>query len=424
MGLGSNFLATAGSAAVANYMKNNSKPQPGANGQQSQPYGQGAQYGQQGGQYGQQGGQYGQQGQSGQGGQQQYGIYGQGGQSGNQYGQAYGQGGQYGQPQGAPGQQYPQQGSQGNFAPASAAYAAYAAGSGQGAGPNNTNIQYLVNVLQQCVQDQNIQAFYTPQSLNNIAQSVAQSGALNKIAQEWRLPAELAPEIVKLALFDVILYVDDSGSMAYEGGGERIEDLKLILSRVAYATSLFDHDGIQVRMMNSKVEGNHINSEQEALRLVSQIKFSGLTPLGTSLWQKILQPLVVSPAQQGRLVKPVLVICITDGSPAGEPNGHLFDVILRANQELRQTRFGPDAISYQFAQVGDDMKASRFLAELDAHPTVGSLVDCTSNFEAEQEEVQRKTGTILDPTMWIVKLLMGPISSAFDVKDETSQRRY
>ncbi|ODN95748.1 hypothetical protein L198_04366 [Cryptococcus wingfieldii CBS 7118] len=325
--------------------------------------------------------------------------------------------GQQLQPHGYGGQ-YPQQEPRGYIGPGS-----LQEGPAQGPGDsNNANTQYLMNVLQQCVQDQNLHAFYNPQALNIVAQGVAQSGALNTIAQEWKIPMELATEIVKLALFDVIIYVDDSGSMAYEDGGERIEDLKLILSRVTYVTSLFDSDGIQIRMMNSQVEGNHINSEQEALRLVSRIQFSGLTPLGTSLWQKILQPLVVGPAHQGRLNKPVLVLCITDGSPAGEPKGHLFDVIIRADHELKQTRYGPDAISYQFAQVGDDTKASRFLAELDAHPVVGSLVDCTSNFEAEQEEVQRKTGTILDPTMRIVKLLMGPISSSFDLKGEHIHR--
>ncbi len=47
------------------------------------------------------------------------------------------------------------------------------------------------------------------------------------------------------------------------------------MSRVAYATSLFDRDGIQVRFMNSRVEGNNINSEPAALQLVQQVKFSG-----------------------------------------------------------------------------------------------------------------------------------------------------
>ena len=47
------------------------------------------------------------------------------------------------------------------------------------------------------------------------------------------------------------------------------------MSRVAYATSLFDQDGIQVRFMNNRVEGNNIASEPQALQLLQQVKFSG-----------------------------------------------------------------------------------------------------------------------------------------------------
>ena len=72
------------------------------------------------------------------------------------------------------------------------------------------------------------------------------------LAAQWRISTEIASDIVKLALYDVILYIDDSGSMAFEENGERIDDLKLILNRVAFATALFDDDGIQVRFMNSK----------------------------------------------------------------------------------------------------------------------------------------------------------------------------
>lgn len=38
---------------------------------------------------------------------------------------------------------------------------------------------------------------------------------------------ELAADLVKIALFDVVLLADDSGSMQFEQGGERIEDLKM-----------------------------------------------------------------------------------------------------------------------------------------------------------------------------------------------------
>jgi hypothetical protein len=61
---------------------------------------------------------------------------------------------------------------------------------------------------------QNIQAFYPPGSLDMIAAQVASSGALDKIATEWRMPKEIATDLVKISLFDVVLYVDDSGEFA------------------------------------------------------------------------------------------------------------------------------------------------------------------------------------------------------------------
>lgn len=54
---------------------------------------------------------------------------------------------------------------------------------------------------------QNIQAFYPPGSLEPLAQRIAQSGALNTVAGQWRLPMEIAMDLCKLALFDTVLYV-------------------------------------------------------------------------------------------------------------------------------------------------------------------------------------------------------------------------
>ncbi|KAL7417257.1 hypothetical protein BDY24DRAFT_377238 [Mrakia frigida] len=270
------------------------------------------------------------------------------------------------------------------------------------------------SILQQCVQDQNLSAFYPPGSLGPIAQKVAQSGALDTIATNWSMPKELATDLLKLALFDVVILVDDSGSMAFEEGGERIDDLKLILSRVAFVTGLLDADGIQVRFLNSNVEGNNIATEQAALALLGNIKYSGLTPLGTSMDKKVIQPLLLGPARAGRLQKPVLII----GTPAGEARDHIFRVISNTNSELQRTRYGPDAVSYQFAQVGNDLKAQAFLGELDSHPTIGGLVDVTSNYESEQAEMMQKSGMDLTPELWLVKLLMGGIDSSYDEQDE------
>ncbi|KAK9248161.1 hypothetical protein V1506DRAFT_453300, partial [Lipomyces tetrasporus] len=272
------------------------------------------------------------------------------------------------------------------------------------------------SLLQRAVQENGLQAFYPPGSVDALASRI--SGQISTISQQWKLPFEIAVDLVRLALYDIVLYVDDSGSMAFEENGERIDDLKLIISRIAFAAALFDNDGIEVRFMNSPIQGNGVNSEAAASNLISQIKFAGLTPLGTGLRSKVLDPLVIGPARSGAMKKPVMVISITDGQPAGENARTVFDVIKATKQQVSQTRYGPGAISFQFAQVGNDLGARQFLASLDSDPNVGSLVDCTSNFEVEQDEMA-KMGVSLTPDTWVVKLLLGAIDKSYDTQDET-----
>jgi hypothetical protein len=167
--------------------------------------------------------------------------------------------------------------------------------------------------------------------------------------------------------------------MAFEENGERIDDLKLILSRVAFATSLFDDDGIQVRFMNSTDQGNGIKNEQMVTEMVARTKFSGLTPMGRELQSKILGPLVVGPARSGALQKPILVITITDGQPTGESPSDVARIIKSASEELQRSRYGKGALAFQFAQVGNDLKAREFLGKLDEEPSIGDIIDCTSS---------------------------------------------
>ncbi|GAA6055817.1 hypothetical protein JCM3770_004774 [Rhodotorula araucariae] len=333
----------------------------------------------------------------------------------------YGQQSQYGQPHQQYGQQQQQQygATQQYGAPAVPARGPLPSTPGQGhAQGGAVSFENIMKLLQFTVQEQKIQAFYPdPRSLEALAHRIVQSGALPNIAAQWRLPMEIAVDLAKLALFDVILLIDDSGSMAFEEGGSRIDDAKLVISRVAQAASLFDDDGIQVRFLNSRIEGNGIRNEPEALALLNQIRFSGMTPLGTSLDSKILQPLVLHPARQGTLQKPVLIIAVTDGQPGGEPRDQLVRVLVNASRQLQQTRYGADALSVQLAQIGNDMHARAFLEEIDNHPVIGNLVDCTSNYELEEEEMARQ-GVQLTPETWLVKMLLGGIDDSYDASDE------
>lgn len=231
------------------------------------------------------------------------------------------------------------------------------------------------------IQEKNLQSFYPPERLDRLVQSLAAEapGKLNRLIHEWAVPMEVATDVMKLSLFDVILYVDDSGSIEFEEKGLRKDQLRQILGIVATAASTFDQDGISVRFMNSSEVGDGIRDAEDVNRLVSRVRFSGLTPLGTNLKTKVIDPMVVQPARANRLEKPVLVITITDGQPAGEPHGAVGDVIRYAVEETSRTRYGPGSVSFQFSQVGTDQRARDFLGSLDEDPHIGHLIDCTSS---------------------------------------------
>lgn len=304
----------------------------------------------------------------------------------------------------------------GSAAPAACISRPAGAAAATGAGnPQAVGTQSILARLQTIVLTNSLQRFYPPQQLDAVAQRVARID-FHELAARWRMPVELALDFAALALYDIILYCDDSGSMAFEDGGERIEDLKVILGRVAEVATLFDDDGILVRFMNSSVEGNGIRSAADASALLSQVRFGGTTPLAASMRTRVLERVVYAAAAGGQLAKPVLVITITDGEPTDTPRDAILQVIREARARL-SPRFGPKAAAFQFAQVGRDSRAQAFLGRLDKDASVGDIIDCTSYFEQEAEEFARK-GLTLSVEAWLLKLMLGAIDPSYDAEDE------
>ncbi|KAL4752887.1 hypothetical protein BDW72DRAFT_52454 [Aspergillus terricola var. indicus] len=271
------------------------------------------------------------------------------------------------------------------------------------------------------IQEKNLQHFYPPDKLDRLVQGLSRDGPtkVNRIVNEFALPTEIAMDVIKLSLYDIVLYVDDSGSIEFEEKGVRKEQLKQILGIVATIASTFDEDGISLRFMNNDFMQNNIRSAQDVEQIISNIRFSGMTPLGSALRSKVLDPMIVAPARAGRLQKPVLVITITDGQPAGEPLDSVAQGIRYAVDEVSRSPFGRGAVAFQFSQVGNDTKARDFLGSLDNDPSIGGLIDCTSNFEVEQDEMSRANPPVhLTRELWCAKLMLGSIDSSYDTKDE------
>lgn len=279
--------------------------------------------------------------------------------------------------------------------------------------------------LEKAIQEKNLHRFYGPgtqgaQRLPQIAQRAAQ--CVDRLCQAWRIQKEIANDIVRLALYDVVIYVDDSGSMSFEENGERIKDLQLILQRACFAATLFDDDGVDLRFMNEDLplqQVSNIRSEQQVEQILATKRYKGLTPFGTELRKKVIDPILVQKLNSGQMQKPLLIISITDGQPAGENQNTLIETVQYAVQAAQRSQYGTGAVAFQFAQVGNDQKATEFLAKLDNDPQVGREVDCTSNYENESAEMARAVPPVdLTPDLWMIKLILGAIDPSYDTKDE------
>jgi hypothetical protein len=266
--------------------------------------------------------------------------------------------------------------------------------------------------LKEAVKEKRIEHMYPEPRLVQIAQDVARNDPVSTLCNHWKLPREVGFDFVKLALYDVVFLLDDSGSMRFGDG--LIDELKFILGNVAFATGLFDQDGFSVRFMNSATKADNIRTEKEAMDLVDSVRFEDVTPLATSLRNKILEPFVYAHDKTG-LKKPILVIIITDGRPTDNSNQEFQGHIQRVSNHFQ----GRGVVSFQIAQVGNDKGAQEFLALLDTDKSIGGLIDCTSNFEMESREWQAK-GLNLTKHLWYTKLLLGSIDASYDNKDEVT----
>ncbi|KAK7698025.1 hypothetical protein SLS64_012903 [Diaporthe eres] len=256
---------------------------------------------------------------------------------------------------GAGGSQQQQQ--QQSYPPPAGSFQAYrpqgppsGAGGGGAAGGMQADENLFRQSLEQCIREKNLQnmpAFRDPSYITNVARVAGPK--VESLCRSWQIPLEVGKDIVRLALFDIVIYVDDSGSMLPKGG-KRVRDMMRVLNRAAYAATLFDPDGVTVRFINSTAQGDNIRNEADVNRLIESVDFRGRTPIGTELRRKILEPLVLQRARQGQMQVPVLIIAITDGEPAGEDDDAIFRAIKDASDELARTPLGPGAIAYQFTQ--------------------------------------------------------------------------
>ncbi|KAL0631448.1 hypothetical protein Q9L58_009693 [Maublancomyces gigas] len=216
---------------------------------------------------------------------------------------------------------------------------------------------------------------------------------------------EVALQLSLLILYDMVMLIDDSSSMVSEQGGQRIETLKETMEEITTVYQLANKDGIKAVEFINATAGLRGVGKEDWKKCFEDIKYDGVTPIGTSLKRKILDKFVWN----APMTKPLVVIIITDGEAEGEPHWMLEGVISDCVRKITEdsTR-GARAVLFQFARVGDDKAAEKLLQKLDDSDVFGKNVDCLGGVDLE-------TISHMDHRwMMVAKLLLGSTIATWD----------
>jgi uncharacterized protein YegL len=161
-----------------------------------------------------------------------------------------------------------------------------------------------------------------------------------------------------LTSFDTIFLIDDSGSML----GSRWRETGEALETITPICTAHDRDGIDIYFLNTKDSDFHHNvtSAGTVREIFQTVRPGGGTPTGQRL-NSILKPYLRRFEAHPDTVKPINIICITDG----EPSDDVESPLIAAAKKLDKLEAPAWQIGIQFFQVGRDEQAKRHLKQLD-----------------------------------------------------------
>jgi len=282
-----------------------------------------------------------------------------------------------------------------------------------------TNV--ITDALKKAVAENGLTSLYPPDGprLAAVLAHLSQTFNMAAFCQRFKIPPLIAGDLMQVALYDVQLFIDDSGSM---NEGDKWDDARAIVTQIVNITTFFDIDGIDVEFMNSPISGKRIKNPEEVTALFDQVRPCGFTPLASTCDRKILRPYFeriskLPPAE----VKGMIIYCITDGAPTTERGMPTtittYKMLEYIDQTLVSLKLPRKTIGFNVTQIGFDDAATKFLQELDQHPKFGDRIDAVSDYELEMVQCQAQ-GVYLTPDLYIVKLLVGAVDSSYDAHDD------
>ncbi|KAI1496869.1 ankyrin repeat protein [Biscogniauxia marginata] len=270
-----------------------------------------------------------------------------------------------------------------------------------------TTVAEFKNNLDNVIKDGGLERFFPPG--DPYVQQVAEKAA--KLKDD---PTNLlnTPQqinlLATLALYQPVLYCDDSGSMNEEGRwGKQKELVKRITNITNKAVP--NNTGVYLRVINRDLpSADNLDGDTVAQKL--NFMPDGGTPIGTQLKKRVLEPLVYSVIDGDQpLERPYLVMVTTDGCPWQEPEDQFRTTILECTKKLAGKGYRKDAVRFCISQIGTDEDAKDFMNALASDDQVLEVLHRTSELlDTRYDELVENEKSL---EAWLLTMLLSPLQS-------------
>ncbi|KAI1478177.1 hypothetical protein K445DRAFT_311478 [Daldinia sp. EC12] len=305
-------------------------------------------------------------------------------------------------------------------------------------------VQDFKNNLDNAIKRGGLEKFFPPNDpyINDVAKKAFQ--LKNDPKNNLNSPAQV-DGLAKLALYQPVLYCDDSGSMWQEengkGKGDRWRAQIELVKRISSIASRTDplNRGCHLRFINKNTpDANGLNKDQIEQRLKSFYP-EGWTPIGTKLRENVLDPLIYKDVDAGvALKRPFLVLVTTDGYPTKEKagkSGSAGKIDENGNEDADRFRkeihecamkfenskegYRKDVVRFSISQIGkkisyveDEEKVRAFLDGLEYDADIEDVLYRTAELmDARYDELRQNEK---DLEGWLLTTLLSPLQSLYN----------
>ncbi|KAH7304135.1 ankyrin repeat protein [Stachybotrys elegans] len=218
--------------------------------------------------------------------------------------------------------------------------------------------------------------------------------------------------LVKFALYQPVIYCDDSGSMnptKNTKGEDRWADQKDLVCRIAsICTQVVPDDfGVHLRFINTSLGHDNNLRMSNIEKIMSNIQPRGSTEIGVNLRRRILEPLVYNT----EMTRPLFVSIVTDGIPKGPPGSHetrdtLRDEIIKCQDWLLANGLPSRAVVFQISQIGSEESSKKFLQSLKDDTRLTSVYITTQQLDSKFRDLKQNER---DLEAWLFQTLLAPV---------------